>query len=144
MSRTPKIFLYKYCESFALTVKLSHRKRKFQINTENMPATTDTTTDDAPAEPSVTRSRATLSVRAGVLSRSDAASGAVRRITPDRVDSSVATAPQNGVMPLKHLTAGRKELRIGHDGATYLLRITKSNKLILTKADDATKVSSIS
>lgn len=109
-----------------------------------MPVITDTTIDDAPAEPSVTRSRATLSVRAGVLSRSDAASSAVRRINPDRLGSSAAAAPQNGVVPLKRLTAGRKELKIGHDGATYLLRITKSNKLILTKADDVAKVSSIS
>lgn len=39
-----------------------------------------------------------------------------------------------GPVPLKRLTAGRKEISILHDGSTYLLRITKSNKLILTKA----------
>lgn len=36
-------------------------------------------------------------------------------------------------VPLKHLTAGRKALKIAHAGETYLLSITKANKLILTK-----------
>ena len=34
---------------------------------------------------------------------------------------------------LKNLTAGRSALKIAHAGETYLLRITKANKLILTK-----------
>jgi len=39
--------------------------------------------------------------------------------------------------PLKRLTAGRKEIAIAHAGSTYVLRVTKANKLILTKdADD--------
>ncbi len=44
-----------------------------------------------------------------------------------------ASPVPNGAIPLKRLTAGRKEMKINHDGATYLLRVTKSNKLILTK-----------
>ena len=36
-------------------------------------------------------------------------------------------------VPLKRLTAGRSALKIAHAGETYLLRITKANKLILTK-----------
>ena len=109
-----------------------------------MPVTSDTITADAPSVTSVTRSRATLPVRAGVLSRSNAASSATRRINADRTSSSADVGPQNGVVPLKRLTAGRKELKIGHDGATYLLRITKSNKLILTKADGTTQVDATS
>lgn len=40
--------------------------------------------------------------------------------------------------PLKRLTAGRKELAIAHAGATYVLRVTKANKLILTKDSEET------
>jgi hemin uptake protein HemP len=36
-------------------------------------------------------------------------------------------------VPLRQLTAGRKALKIAHGGATYLLQITKANKLILAK-----------
>ena len=36
-------------------------------------------------------------------------------------------------VPLTRLTAGRKALKIVHAGEMYLLRITKANKLILTK-----------
>ena len=49
--------------------------------------------------------------------------------------ANAAPGTHNGVVPLKRLTAGRKEIRIAHDGATYLLCITKSNKLILTKTE---------
>ena len=48
------------------------------------------------------------------------------RRTPSRADSVDA-------VPLKRLTAGRSALKIAHAGETYLLRITKANKLILTK-----------
>ena len=64
-----------------------------------------------------------------------------RRVSVDRagrdgaVLANAAPGTQSGVVPLKRLTAGRKEIRIAHDGATYLLRITKSNKLILTKTE---------
>ena len=115
-----------------------------------MPATSDAINAETPTVPtvptvtSVTRSRATLSIRAGVLSRSDPTSSATRNINVGRTSSSADARPQNGVVPLKRLTAGRKELKIGHDGATYLLRITKSNKLILTKNDDAKQGGSIS
>jgi len=43
------------------------------------------------------------------------------------------TGPAVAPTPLKRLTAGRKELAIAHAGATYVLRVTKANRLILTK-----------
>jgi hemin uptake protein HemP len=36
-------------------------------------------------------------------------------------------------VPLRQLTAGRNALKIAHDGETYVLQITRANKLILTK-----------
>ena len=76
-------------------------------------------------------SRKTLSVRAGSVVRvasefSKTASGAL----PQAPSANLA---HHGAIPLKRITAGRKEMKIDHDGATYLLRVTKSNKLILTK-----------
>jgi hemin uptake protein HemP len=52
-----------------------------------------------------------------------------------RAPLSAITAAANVIdtVPLKRLTAGRKALKIAHAGETYLLRITKANKLILTK-----------
>ena len=80
--------------------------------------------------------RATLSLGAGrnademrtPISRS---SGPVSRTQP-------TAAADVDTVPLKRLTAGRKALKIAHAGETYLLRVTKANKLILTKpaADD--------
>ena len=100
-----------------------------------MPVTPDTIAAAVPLETGMTRSRRTLSVRAGSVSCSDVASTVVRRVNVDRTGSNhTALGTQNGVVPLKRLTEGRKEIKIAHDGATYLLRITKSNKLILTKA----------
>ncbi|MBC7711309.1 MAG: hemin uptake protein HemP [Rhizobacter sp.] len=49
---------------------------------------------------------------------------------PHRASSRATPAD---AVPLKHLTAGRNTLKIAHAGETYLLRITKANKLILTK-----------
>ena len=109
-----------------------------------MPVTPDLVATETSAEAavetsvaaSVTRSRATLSVRSGTASRPDVASTAGRRVSVDRTGSGGSLpGTQNGVVPLKRLTAGRKEIKIAHDGATYLLRITKSNKLILTKTE---------
>ena len=37
------------------------------------------------------------------------------------------------IVPLRQLTGDRKALKIAHGGATYVLQITKANKLILTK-----------
>ena len=104
-----------------------------------MPVTPDITIAETPIERGVNRARTTLTVRAGAALRSDASSSATRRAGGDRASSSgnAALGTQNGVVPLKRLTAGRKEIKIAHDGATYLLRITKSNKLILTKAEAA-------
>ena len=100
---------------------------------------------EAPVAPSVIRSRTTLSVRAGSVLRQDVASSAPRRVNGDHTSSSnAAPGTQNGVVPLKRLTAGREEIKIAHDGATYLLRITKSNKLILTKAEAAVQAASTS
>lgn len=88
--------------------------------------------------------RATLSLAAG-RSATD-----VRRTPPRAVSATLRTQPSvaNAVdtVPLKRLTAGRKALKIAHAGETYLLRITKANKLILTKpaiaeiAENAQKV----
>lgn len=52
------------------------------------------------------------------------------------VSASAASAGAAGATatPLKRLTGGRRELAIAHAGETYLLRVTKANKLILTKA----------
>ena len=44
------------------------------------------------------------------------------------------------IVPIKQLTAGRKALKIAHGGATYVLQITKANKLILTKPKIDAKV----
>ena len=91
-------------------------------------------TENASSEPNLPRTRATLTVRAGAVIRGDVVPEAAHR--GDRPNRFAAPSSENGVVPLKRLTGGRKDLKIGHDGATYLLRITKSNKLILTKADD--------
>ena len=95
-----------------------------------MPVIPDMISEPKPIETSVIRTRTTLSVRLGSGSRTEAGPSVIRRVTGD-----AALAGQNGVVPLKRLTAGRKEIKIAHDGATYLLRITKSNKLILTKTE---------
>ena len=75
--------------------------------------------------------RATLSLASG-RSTGDARTQASRSVAP-----VMRTQPggSNAVdtVPLKRLTAGRKALKIAHAGETYLLRITKANKLILTK-----------
>lgn len=78
-------------------------------------------------------SRGTLSL-GGVRS-----SGETRVIAPRAVSAMAAThraassAAAVDTVPLKRLTAGRKALKIAHAGETYLLRITKANRLILTK-----------
>ena len=104
---------------------------------------TELTSAVLPAEASGPRTRTTLSVRAGAVVRPTVAIDTRRQGSIDRAPTAVSTSQnatsqnatsQNGVVPLKRLTAGRKELKIAHDGATYLLRVTKSNKLILTKA----------
>lgn len=98
----------------------------------------DTITTETSVEKTVTRQRATLSLRAGTVSRPYTVSGAESGFKVDRTSvSNAALGAQNSVVPLKRLTAGRKEIKIAHDGATYLLRITKSNKLILTKTEAA-------
>ena len=89
-----------------------------------------------PAKPDDLGTRKTLSVRLGSVVRSAATINTTRQTSGDRVQPATPLL-QNGIVPLKRLTAGRKELKIAHDGATYLLRITKSNKLILTKAEAA-------
>ena len=103
-----------------------------------MPSKPDTIITEALAETGATWPRATLTVRAGSVIRPEAASNAAHRVNADHAAVGVAgLAAQNGAVPLTRLTAGRKEMKIAHDGATYLLRITKSNKLILTKEEVA-------
>ena len=42
-------------------------------------------------------------------------------------------AHQANVVPASNLFQGNQEILIGHNGDTYRLRITKNDKLILTK-----------
>lgn len=75
-------------------------------------------------------SRGTLSLGAG------RSTGETRTLTPRAVTATqraASSAVAVDTVPLKRLTAGRKALKIAHAGETYLLRITKANKLILTK-----------
>lgn len=75
-------------------------------------------------------SRGTLSLGTG------RSSGEARVIAPRAVTATqraASSAAAVDTVPLKRLTAGRKALKIAHAGETYLLRITKANKLILTK-----------
>lgn len=107
----------------------------------------DTCTSDQPthsgavAEPGATATvhtpdlpRRTLTIKADAVRRSGVARGG---ITPAlaREGSAAQALPT----PLKRLTAGRKELAIAHAGATYVLRVTKANKLILTKDSEETQ-----
>lgn len=107
----------------------------------------DTCTSDQPthsgavAEPGATATvhtpdlpRRTLTIKAGGVHRSSTARAG---ITPAlaREGSAAQALPT----PLKRLTAGRKELAIAHAGATYVLRVTKANKLILTKDSEETQ-----
>ena len=85
----------------------------------------------SPTDLQAASSRKTLSVRAGVVVR--VASEQLKTASGALPQAPSANLAHNGAVPLKHLTAGRKEMKINHDGATYLLRLTKSNKLILTK-----------
>jgi hemin uptake protein HemP len=55
---------------------------------------------------------------------------ALERASQDRRDESGQTAP---AIDSVALMSGRRELIIRHGTATYRLRITASNKLILTK-----------
>ena len=81
--------------------------------------------------------RATLSLAAG------RSAGEIRtpvsRAAAPALRSQPSAANVVDTVPLKHLTAGRKALKIAHAGETYLLRITKANKLILTKPAVADK-----
>lgn len=75
-------------------------------------------------------SRGTLSLAAG------RSSCEARVIAPPAVTATqrgASSAAAVDTVPLKRLTAGRKALKIAHAGETYLLRVTKANKLILTK-----------
>ncbi len=75
-------------------------------------------------------SRGTLTLGAG------RSSGETRVVTPRTVTATqraVTSAVAVDTVPLKRLTAGRKALKIAHAGETYLLSVTKANKLILTK-----------
>lgn len=75
-------------------------------------------------------SRGTLSLSTG-RSAGETEVFAARAVTATKRAASSAAAVDT--VPLKRLTAGRKALKIAHAGETYLLRITKANKLILTK-----------
>ena len=88
------------------------------------------------AATSAVPSRPTLRALPGSASAQRARLDMARASQVERAPSG-SMRLQGDTVPLKRLTAGRKELKIAHDGATYLLRITKSNKLILTKAQAA-------
>ena len=78
-------------------------------------------------------SRGTLSLGAGRRSGETRVIAPRAVIAPQRVASGAGGAAAVDTVPLKRLTAGRKALKIAHAGEMYLLRITKANKLILTK-----------
>jgi hemin uptake protein HemP len=75
-------------------------------------------------------SRGTLSLSAGSSAARVSASAPRAVLAAQRAASALVAVD---TVPLKRLTAGRKALKIAHAGETYLLRITKANKLILTK-----------
>ncbi len=50
---------------------------------------------------------------------------------PVRPERSAPELPSS--IPARKLFAGRKEITIEHRGVTYRLRITRNDKLILTK-----------
>lgn len=53
---------------------------------------------------------------------------------PSAPSAEASTTPVAAdIVPLRQLTAGRKALKIAHGGETYVLQITRANKLILTK-----------
>lgn len=92
----------------------------------------------------VNRQQTTCTVRATLSLAAGRGSSEIRSQVPRVVSSATRAQPAmaNAVdtVPLKRLTAGRKALKIAHAGETYLLRITKANKLILTKPAIAEKV----
>ncbi len=73
-------------------------------------------------------SRGTLRLSAGRSATEN------RAVTPRARQASGAAAVDT--VPLKRLTAGRDAVKIAHAGEMYLLRVTKANKLILTKPKD--------
>jgi len=52
---------------------------------------------------------------------------------PTNTGATVRSGRDTSPTPLTQLTLGRRELAISHAGATYVLRVTRANKLILTK-----------
>lgn len=75
--------------------------------------------------------RATLSLAPGRSAGENRAP--ISRSVSAALRTQSGTANAVDTVPLKRLTAGRKALKIAHAGETYLLRVTKANKLILTK-----------
>lgn len=95
-----------------------------------------------PDQPPQSSTAPPVSVRSGVPSRGTLSLAAGRssgenRVTAPRAVTAAQRAASSAAVvntvPLKQLTAGRKALNIAHAGETYLLRVTKANKLILTK-----------
>jgi hemin uptake protein HemP len=84
--------------------------------------------------------RRTLTVKPnGERSARPAAASAGARLSRTPAGTpSIARTTQRPT-PLQQLTAGKSELAITHAGATYLLRVTRANKLILTKQIDASQ-----
>lgn len=78
--------------------------------------------------------RRTLTLKTDAARRGDTGTVLSRAAAHPHEGTAVAVVPT----PLKRLTAGRKELAIAHAGATYVLRVTKANKLILTKDSEET------
>ena len=103
-----------------------------------MPALLDKVNAQSNVDSTPRRERTKLSLRSSQTSRSLVAAGSESGVGAAHASggraASAAVGAQNSGVPLKQLTAGRKEMKISHAGATYLLRITKSNKLILTKS----------
>lgn len=55
------------------------------------------------------------------------------RATAPLPNASAQPASPTGILPADRLFQGSQEILIGHNGDTYRLRITRNDKLILTK-----------
>jgi hemin uptake protein HemP len=92
---------------------------------------------------SLSRSPGRSAAERGTVRSMTARSGSVSpRSAPARAparEPAVSLTTITDIVPLKRLTSGRKKVKIAHAGETYLLQVTKANKLILTKPKEPEK-----
>jgi hemin uptake protein HemP len=135
--------IIRICDKFIISNRFLTSRRNVFMTSVNLQddrpqhhADADASVDGqrSPANSTATHARQTLTLSPGV-------SRPRKSVTVSENDALPAS-PRVGAMiptPLKRLTAGRKEIAIAHAGSTYVLRVTKANKLILTKdANDPT------